>query len=135
VAAELHSIVVWNGEKKKCTKNPKQQSFDSHTTAILRPPCEWWNRSISIGTNGNLQWGTRREWIEGITVTPRTPFLHAGSWTHKLASDQKQEHDFSNLISELGYAVRREDMRMMKFCEFELKRMFREKKPAARRRR
>jgi hypothetical protein len=46
-----------------------------------------------------------REQIGDTTVTPRT-IAPAASWTYKLDSDQKQEHDFSNLISELSYAVR-----------------------------
>jgi hypothetical protein len=68
-------------------------------------------------------------------MTPRTAFVPAVSWTYKLDSDLKQKHDFSNLLSELGYAVRRDDEVMMKFCESELQRMFREKKPTTKRRR
>jgi hypothetical protein len=71
---------------------------------------------------------------QGGAMTPRT-FAPAASWTHKLESEQKQEHDFSNVLSEFGYAVLRQDLMMMKFCECELKRMFREKKPTKRRRR
>ena len=63
-------------------------------------------------------------------MTPRTAFVPAASWTHTLDSEQKQEHDFSNMLSELGYAVRRDDKMMLKFCEGELKRMFRERKPS-----
>jgi hypothetical protein len=67
-------------------------------------------------------------------MTPRTAFAPAASWTHKLDSVEKQEHDFSNLLSELGYAVRRNDRAMMNYCEYELKRMFRDKKATVKRR-
>ncbi len=66
---------------------------------------------------------------EGHRMTPRTTFSSAASWTHKLDSDKQQEHDFCNLLQELGYAVRREDGKMMEYCECELRRMYRDRRP------
>jgi hypothetical protein len=34
-------------------------------------------------------------------------FTPAASWTHKLDSEDKREHDFNNLLQELRYAVQR----------------------------
>ena len=49
-------------------------------------------------------------------------------------SEQLQEHDFSNLIQEFGYAVQRQDRKLMEHCEHEMKRMFRERRAGTRRR-
>ena len=68
-------------------------------------------------------------------MTPRTTFVPAASWTHKLDSEAKEEHDFSNLIQEFAYAVQRQDRTMMAHCEGELKRMFQERRATTRRRR
>jgi hypothetical protein len=59
-------------------------------------------------------------------------FTPARSWTCKPNSEQAREHDFSNLLEEFAYAVRRQDQMMMEYCESELKRMFRERKATAR---
>lgn len=53
----------------------------------------------------------------------------APSWTHRLNSEEKQEHEYSNLLQEFAYAVQRQDGMMMKYCVCELKRMFRERRP------
>jgi hypothetical protein len=53
----------------------------------------------------------------------------AASWAHKLNSEEKQEHEYSNLLQEFAYAVERQDGMMMKYCASELKRMFRERRP------
>jgi hypothetical protein len=53
----------------------------------------------------------------------------AASWTHKLNSEEKEEHEYSNLLQEFAYAVQRQDGMMMKYCVCELKRMFRERRP------
>jgi hypothetical protein len=57
-------------------------------------------------------------------MTPTKAFSPAASWTHKLNSERAEEHDFSNLIVEFGFAVQRQDRMMMEYCEGELKRMF-----------
>jgi len=62
-------------------------------------------------------------------MAPRTAFFLSKSWTHKLDSERHEEHDFCNLLSEFRYAVQREDRMMMEFCERELWRMFRERRP------
>ncbi len=36
-------------------------------------------------------------------------FLTTASWTHKLDSEDKLEHDFNNLLLEFRYAVQRQD--------------------------
>jgi len=61
-------------------------------------------------------------------MTPRTAFLPAASWTYKLDSEDRQMHDFSNLLLEFRYAVERQDRMMMEYCERELGRMYRETK-------
>jgi len=53
----------------------------------------------------------------------------AARWTHKLNSEEKQEHEYSNLLQEFAYAVQRQDGMMMKYCACEWKRMFRERRP------
>jgi len=58
-------------------------------------------------------------------MTSTNTFSPAASWTYKLDSEQAQEHDFSNLLEEFGYAVHRQDRMLMEYCEGELKRMFR----------
>ena len=66
-------------------------------------------------------------------MTPRAAFEPAASWPHKADSEEKQERDFSNLLQQFGHAVQRQDGIMIKYCECELKRMFREKEAATRR--
>jgi hypothetical protein len=64
----------------------------------------------------------------GYRITPTTTvFCPAASWTHTLESEDKQKHDFSNLVLEFRYAVVREDRMLMDYCEGELWRMYREK--------
>jgi hypothetical protein len=60
-------------------------------------------------------------------MTPRAAFSPAASWTHKLDSEERQKHDFSNLLLEFKYAVERQDRMLMEYCECELGRMYREK--------
>jgi len=67
-------------------------------------------------------------------MTPRTTFEPAASWPHKADSEEEQEQDFSNLLQQFGYAVQRQDGIMTKYCECELKRMFREKETTTTRR-
>ncbi len=45
-------------------------------------------------------------------------------WDH----EQQQEHDFCNLLQEFQWAVERQDRMMMEYCDFELKRMFRDRR-------
>jgi hypothetical protein len=52
----------------------------------------------------------------------KTAFYPAASWTHKLDSEKQQEHDFSNLLQEFGYALRRQDGKMIEYFECELRR-------------
>jgi hypothetical protein len=52
-------------------------------------------------------------------------FTPAASWTHKLDSEDKQEHDFNNLLQELRYAVQRRDSILIEYFERELRRMYR----------
>lgn len=49
----------------------------------------------------------------------------AVSWTHKLDSENKQEHDFNNLLLEFRYAIERQDAMFAEYCERELGRMYR----------
>lgn len=56
-------------------------------------------------------------------------FFAAASWTHKLDSEDKQEHDFNNLLMEFRYAVQRQDSRFIEYCERELGRMYRARRP------
>lgn len=53
----------------------------------------------------------------------------AAGWMHKLDPEEKQEHEFSNLLQEFLYAVQRQDGMMTEYCAYELKRMFRERRP------
>lgn len=62
-------------------------------------------------------------------MTSTKAIFPAASGTHKLNSEEKQEHEFSNLVQEFAYAVQRQDGMMMKYCACELKRMFRERRP------
>jgi len=55
-------------------------------------------------------------------------FRAAASWTHKVESEEKKKHDFSNLILEFRYAVEREDQMMMEHCRSELVRMYRDRR-------
>ena len=61
-----------------------------------------------------------------MTLTT-TVFCPAASWTYTLHSEDKQKHDFSNLVLEFRYAVERQDRMLMEYCECELWRMYREK--------
>jgi hypothetical protein len=61
-------------------------------------------------------------------MKPKTGIFPAASWTHKVESEQLQEHDFANLILEFSYAVQRQDLMMMQYCESELKTMFRRRR-------
>lgn len=56
-------------------------------------------------------------------------FVTTASWTHKLDSEAKQEHDFNNLLLEHRYAVQREDSVFAEYCERELSRMYRARRP------
>jgi hypothetical protein len=47
------------------------------------------------------------------------------SWTHKVDSEDKEEHDFNNVLLEFRYAVEREDPTFVEYCERELGRMYR----------
>ena len=62
-------------------------------------------------------------------MTSAKAIFPAAIWTHKLNSEEKQEHEFSNLLQEFVYAMQRQDGMVMKYCECELKRMFRERRP------
>jgi hypothetical protein len=64
----------------------------------------------------------------------KAPFSPAASWTHKLDSEKQQEHDFSNLLQEFGYALRRQDGKLIEYFERELRRMYRDRRPQTRRR-
>jgi len=57
------------------------------------------------------------------TVSP------AAGWTRRLDSEERQEHEFSNLLQEFLYAVQRQDGMMVEYCARELKRMFRARRP------
>jgi len=67
-------------------------------------------------------------------MTPNAAFSTAASWTHKLTSEMQQEHDFSNLLQEFGYALRRQDGKLIEHIEYELRRMYRDRRPQKRRR-
>ena len=62
-------------------------------------------------------------------MPPKTAFSLAASWTHKPDSEKQQEHDFSNLLQEFGYALRRQDGKMIEYFECELRRMYRDRRP------
>jgi hypothetical protein len=62
-------------------------------------------------------------------MSAKTAFFPAVSWTHHLDSERHEEHDFDNLLLELRYAVERQEQTMMKFCESELSRLYRERRP------
>jgi len=53
----------------------------------------------------------------------------AASWTHKLNSEDKRDHDFNNLLLEFRYAVQRQDSTFAEYCERELRRMYRARRP------
>ena len=40
-------------------------------------------------------------------------FLPPASWTYELDSEKQQEHNFSNLLQEFGYVLRRQDRKMI----------------------
>ena len=67
-------------------------------------------------------------------MTLMTTVCPTASWTHKLDSEKRQEHDFSNLLQEFGYALRREDEKMIEHLESELRRMYRDRRPQKERR-
>ena len=84
----------------------------------------------------SARWWMRRRCAARSRVR-RSPSLRsrwAASWTHKLDSEKKQEHDFSNLILECRYAIQRQDQMMTEFCENELSRMYRERRRQKRQR-
>ncbi|HEY1219306.1 MAG: hypothetical protein ABSE42_16500 [Bryobacteraceae bacterium] len=56
-------------------------------------------------------------------------FFTAASWTHNLESEDKEEHDFNNLLLEFRYAVQRQDSMLFEYCERELRRMYRARRP------
>jgi hypothetical protein len=56
-------------------------------------------------------------------------FFTTASWTHKLDSEAKQEHDFNNLLLEFRYAIQRQDAMFVEYCERELGRMYRARRP------
>ena len=68
-------------------------------------------------------------------MAPAPVFVPATSWTYQRDCEEKQKHDFSNLLQEFGYAVERQDGAMMRYCSCELERMFLEWRATAGRRR
>ena len=62
-------------------------------------------------------------------MAENTTFFTAASWTHKLNSERHEEHDFANLLLEFRYAVERQEQMMMDYCELELGRLYRERRP------
>jgi hypothetical protein len=62
-------------------------------------------------------------------MSSKRVFTPATSWTAKLDYEHQQEHDFCNLVQEFFYAVTRQDQRIMEYCEAELKRMYRDRRP------
>jgi len=56
-------------------------------------------------------------------------FFATASWTHKLESEDKEEHDFNNLLLEFRYAVERQDCTFAECGERELRRMYRARRP------
>jgi uncharacterized protein YjbK len=64
------------------------------------------------------------EWLDDRTM--------AFDWD--VSSEQKQEHDFCMLLTELRDAVQQQDRIMADYCTGELKRLFREKAATAPRR-
>lgn len=59
----------------------------------------------------------------------RVFFTAAKSWTHRLDSEAKHEHDFNNLLLEFRYAMQRQDSTFAEYCERELGRMYRARRP------
>jgi len=66
---------------------------------------------------------------ENVCMTSTRAVSPAAGWTHKLDPEEKQEHEFSNLLQEFLYAVQRQDGMMTEYCACELKRMFRQRRP------
>jgi hypothetical protein len=62
----------------------------------------------------------------------RTAFALAANRAYKLDSEKVQEHDFSNLVQEHRVSVERQDRRLIEYCECELGRMYRERRPRKR---
>jgi hypothetical protein len=56
-------------------------------------------------------------------------FFTAASWTHKLDSEDREEHDFNNLLLEFRYAVQRQDSTFVEYGERELRHMYRARRP------
>jgi len=65
-------------------------------------------------------------------MTSRPAFALAANRAYKLDPEKVQEHDFSNLIQEHRIAVERQDRRLIDYCECELGRMYRERRPGKR---
>jgi hypothetical protein len=63
-------------------------------------------------------------------MTTKTACFPAASWTHHLDSERHKEHDFANLLLEFRYAIERKEPMLMRYCESELDRMYRERRPA-----
>jgi hypothetical protein len=61
-------------------------------------------------------------------------FVTARSWTHRRESEGKEEHDFNNLLLEFRFAVQRQDSVFVDYCERELERMYRARRPRGGRR-
>lgn len=81
---------------------------------------EGWGQGMVRGMRTAVSMGA-------TAATPITAFGPAASWTHKVDSEEKRKHDFSNLLLEFRYAVERADQMMMEYCDGELERMYREK--------
>jgi hypothetical protein len=62
-------------------------------------------------------------WLEDRTMASGP----AASWTHRQDSEEKQDHDFCNLLHEFEHAVQQEDGMMTSYCTGALKRLFRER--------
>jgi hypothetical protein len=60
-----------------------------------------------------------------VLDTKVTTFSPAASWTHRPDAQAVREHDFSNLLQDLRYAVEQQDRSMIDYCECELKLMYR----------
>jgi len=60
-------------------------------------------------------------------------FCRAASWTYKRPSEQREEHDFFNLLQDFKYAVIWREQKMIEYCECELNKLFRRRRAASRR--
>jgi hypothetical protein len=61
-------------------------------------------------------------------MPPRKDRSPAVTWTNRLDPQRELEHDFGNLLQDLRYGVERQDLTMVKYCESELMRMYRERR-------